>query len=679
MVDISSLDYGAHRHRLIEASLRRQYDDFQPPGDVVLNSLHLNSADSVIGVRLNDRYDHSLFDFVEEYYDVAGSRKSVERPHPLEHFLAKGARRPRTSEKETETIPDNGVDRENGRNHLPENVDGNPPKSPGVDDNGNPCVRVPADDVSATSENRAPNSAVPILRRSIPTRSRKRADKTTCERDAEDDCPRSGDPGAKTESSRNGTDRSRESKKEPEDHPPSPAVPPLSGNRRGVANKSNFVSVSSGEIASIRRDERLSCRSRESSISPSRTSSRPPWMSGNGGTSFNRKYCGGNVAEIVGARVARPQKLAVSSRSRESSAASTGRNPSFASSREKKLLIERQRKENPAARRRSRSKDVGSVTEEGRTLRKTTDSPSGEEMSASGTTMPTSFLSSARTPPRPTRKRSPQAALYAADAAASETSATKAAKLITNRSGGSPVPGNNARPVRDRRENPPVILNRGGRRRLRSAENPSKGASLSPQIELSAEVLNPADDTDKSAIPEGERLTSQIDPRDENTGTDDVGRSRMPTIIRSLPRSRGLPAAPRDANSATESGLNGAKLNGGSNGAVGEMRYDGSLAFPREAEELQLPRRDSKIGLAMNSALRRYIKMLKQGLLNHGDKDGVALASLSLSDAVAILSERGIPSLSSEEIQELQDVLDRIERNPELLRKLSRPSMESVA
>lgn len=69
--------------------------------------------------------------------------------------------------------------------------------------------------------------------------------------------------------------------------------------------------------------------------------------------------------------------------------------------------------------------------------------------------------------------------------------------------------------------------------------------------------------------------------------------------------------------------------------------------------------------------------MLKRGLLNHGDKGGVALASLSLSDAVAILSEQRTP-LSPEEIRELQTVLDRIERNPELLDKLSRPSLESL-
>lgn len=826
MIDISSLDYKAYRHRLIEATLRRQYDDLQPPGDVVLNSLHLNSADSVIGVRLNDRYKHSLFDFVEEYYDVAGTRdrKNVERPRPLDHFLSRGARRPRTSEKETETTPDNGVDCENNGNHLSENyVDGNPSKWPDdMDDNGNPCVQVPLDDgVSAPSRDRNPKSRVPVLRRSTARSCRRETDETISEHDAGDNCPRSADSTVRMEPTRTKNDRpgmreairmessrpgTGESRKKLEDHPPT--VPPLLSKRRAerqAGGRSNFA-LSSGEIAGIRSDSRykrqddqLSCRSRESSISPrSRACSRPPWMSGNGGVSFNRKY-GGNIAEISSGRVSRPltargtsgppwQKLALSSRGRNSKESSTSRNPapfagrraaSFVASREKELteattIERRQREESLATRRRrwrEKSKEVegARMEDEERRASKTktaADSPSGEKMSASGTKLvvvPTSsdnvglsFLSSpARTSLRPTRKRSLRAASFSVDDApvpAGETRATKEAELITTRSErdgtrGSPVAGDNtSRPdsagvvestsARDRRENfPSAKLNRGGRRRLRSAENPSKGvASLNPQIELSAEVLNPADDdTDKSAIPDGERLaelTSRIDrgPRWQNANTgvaavesderirlragsdvksnsaNDDARSTVPKIIRNLRertgsannlrKSREFIAAAaavaatthparRDANSETKSGLNGAKLNTGSNGAVDEMRYDESPAakassLDDDAEGLQLPRHDSKIGLAMNSALRRYVEMLKRGLREHGDRDGVALASLSLSDAVAILSEQRTP-LTPEEIQELQAVLDRIERNPELLCKLSRPSMENVA
>lgn len=95
-------------------------------------------------------------------------------------------------------------------------------------------------------------------------------------------------------------------------------------------------------------------------------------------------------------------------------------------------------------------------------------------------------------------------------------------------------------------------------------------------------------------------------------------------------------------------------------------------------EELKLPRHDSKIGLAMNSALRRYIKTLKQGLLDRSNKDGVALASLSLTDAISILSKQKVP-LSAEEIRELQSMLSKVERNPGLLCKESPPSTDNMA
>lgn len=797
IIDISSLDYKAYRHRLIDATLRKQYD-LQPPGDVVLNSLHLNSADSVIGIRLNDQYDHSLFDFVEEYYDAgATSRENDERHHPLDHFLPRGAARPPTSEKETETISDDGVDRENGRNHLPGSI-GNPPKLPGMDDNGNPCVRAPPYDVSAIATgDRDPRSEVPISRRSIPTRSRKRADKTTPGHGAEDDCPRPGERSSRRESSwpRNdrpasagnaskifslpraavlpgnreatgsprpetSASRSRwESKKKLEDDPP--AVLSLSGGR--LARGRNFISVSSSEIASDsskRRDDEVSCRSRESSISPrSRASTRPPWLSGSRGTSFNRKY-GRNITEISARRVARPTRPAtrsargsdppgaVSSQGRsKKSSASLNRNPgrratSFVESGGRELVgmtTERQG-ENLATRprgQRSKSQD-GSVAaadnEEGRTL-KTADSPSGEKMFGGGTTLPgaLSFLSSpARTLDQP-RKRSPRDA-FSATTPASKTSATKKPELIsrcgTDSARGRPAPGNNASRARPVTRDRLAKLNRGGRRQLKSVENPSKSASLSPQIELSAEVLNPAD---KSAIhPDGEKLaglTPRIDSREStesdriraendaiSNGASDDARSRVPKIMRNLrtrpasannlgggrrPAAASHPAL-RDANSETKSGLNDTKLNTRSNGAADEMRYDespsaeasslaprgcgnvagaegmleGDVAGRGADEELQLPRHDSKIGLAMNSALRRYIKMLKQGLLNHG-KDGVALASLSLSDAVSVLSKQRTP-LSPEETRELQTVLDKIERNPELLCKLSCASIESI-
>lgn len=105
IVDISAFDYDAYRHKLIEAALRKKYDDYQPPGDVVLNSIHLNTNDSTVAVRLSDRYHHSFFDFVEEYYDATKGLDKTEAAYlrPLDHFLAKGPQKIETVDKETET------------------------------------------------------------------------------------------------------------------------------------------------------------------------------------------------------------------------------------------------------------------------------------------------------------------------------------------------------------------------------------------------------------------------------------------------------------------------------------------------------------------------------------------------------------------------------------------------
>ncbi|KAG7205060.1 hypothetical protein KM043_005439 [Ampulex compressa] len=105
IIDISSFDYNAYRHKLMQATLRERYENYQPPGDVVLNSIHLNTMDSTLGVRLDDRFEHSFFDFVEEYYDAARwtSKKEKEFLHPLDHFLTKTTQRPETAECGTET------------------------------------------------------------------------------------------------------------------------------------------------------------------------------------------------------------------------------------------------------------------------------------------------------------------------------------------------------------------------------------------------------------------------------------------------------------------------------------------------------------------------------------------------------------------------------------------------
>lgn len=825
IIDISNIDYKAYRHKLIEATLRKRYDDSQPPGDVVLNSLHLNSADSVIGVRLNDRYDHSLFDFVEEYYDTAEatSRRNAERLHPMDHFLSKGVRRPRTTEKETGTIPDESIEyqsyaREDNRNYFPENDNSNFAKLPGMDNNGNLYVHslsrsISLEDNVSTIGRSDLNSKFQVPRReTIPPQSYERTDKAKSGDSVENNnCPRFADSGTRdrpvsagnasmspkgcalsraitlpvrqkraTKSPRletSATNRSRDLKKNLEDYPAVTGFP-SSNKRHAEEGKSSFISASSSEVVSIcsdsgskRRCDEVSRRSRESSISPrSRASSHPPWLSGNSrGTSFNRKY--GNITKNP-AKCTRPatsmrdnglsRRPAVSSREDRSKESDVSRNPesprrraaSFIATGEKEFIgtsIEQRREHlttSPRCQRQDKLKDVGGaaqVENNERTL-KTPDS-TGEGISAITRNVSSSLSSRPRTQVYPTSRIAVSSAHAPSSVAASRTRTTTESRL-TNRGNGKEhtFPGCYKSPnVKQDQWEKSAKLNRDERRRLRSAENSSKGASLSPKIELSAEVLNPADDTDKSAIPNGEKLgervITRIDPRgnvgaaDEGDGTrlisntkaavgkdiksnniNGVTRSKVPKIMQDLrtgvlagannhPKSdESSHPARRDANYKTKSGLNGAKLNTRSNDAVDKMKRDESLSSKassalRESgivddetktceqdivgkinsdEKLQLPQRDSKMDLVMNSGLKRYIKMLKQTLLNDDDnnkEDALSLVSLSLSDAV--LSEQKTP-LSPEETRELQNVLNKIERNPELLCKKSLSNMENV-
>ncbi|XP_072752805.1 uncharacterized protein [Anoplolepis gracilipes] len=833
IIDISNLDYKAYRHKLIEATLRKQYDDSQPPGDVVLNSLHLNSADSVIGARLNDRYDHSFFDFLEEYYDVteATSRKNAELPRPLDHFLSKGTRRPRTIETETETIPDESIVyrscvRENDRNDFLENDNSKFAKLPDTDNNGNPygvhslsrSISL-EDNVSTILARSDLNSELQVSRReTIPSRSRECAAKTgpgdstgnnnsppfadsstrkewrTRERPASAGNASMSPKGCALSRAVTSPPRWKSATKSP--RPETSATKknlevystvtgfPSSNKCHAETGKSNFISASSSEVVSIcsdssskcRRDE-MSRRSRESSISPrNRASSRPPWMSGNlHGTSFNRKY--GNIrknpAKCTKERPARSmresglscQRPAVSNREDRPKESVVSRNPgpsrqraaSFIASQEKKFIgtsIEQCREHLTMSGQRQRQddklKDVGSAAqaesnERGQTL-KTPDS-AGEGISAITRDNVTSSLSSrAQTQVYPT-PRVAVSSVHSPPAVSPTTRITAQPRLTNRRDEGSRKDHRNTLPGRSK--SPNILqdqserLNR-GERRLRSAENPSKGASLSPKIELSVQVINPADDTDKSAIPDdgkhAQRAITRIDPRgnlgaaDEGNETrpvsntkaaagkdiksnniNGVSRSKVPKIMQNLRTgvilagANNLPKsdksdvstshpARRDANSEAKSGLNGAKLHTRSNDAVDKMKCDESSASKASSilrqnhtdhddetkaceqdivgkvnpdDELQLPRRDSKMDLVMNSGLKRYIKMLKQTLLNDNDnnkEDVISLASLSLSDA--ILSEQKT-SLSPEETQELKSVLNKIEKNPELLCKKS--------
>lgn len=106
IVDISSFNYNSYRHKLIESALRKRYGGNYPPGNVILNSIQLNSVESSVETELNDKYSRSFFDFIDEcYYEKnLKSKPEMEYLHPLDHFVVKPVEKPLTIEKYTETM-----------------------------------------------------------------------------------------------------------------------------------------------------------------------------------------------------------------------------------------------------------------------------------------------------------------------------------------------------------------------------------------------------------------------------------------------------------------------------------------------------------------------------------------------------------------------------------------------
>ena len=104
VIDISSVNYLAYRHKLIEALLKKHYNEKQPPGDLVLNSICLNATDSRIEKKIKNRPGQNLFN-IEENPEPgkALKKREWEYLHPLDHFLVQGVRKAPTSDKATDT------------------------------------------------------------------------------------------------------------------------------------------------------------------------------------------------------------------------------------------------------------------------------------------------------------------------------------------------------------------------------------------------------------------------------------------------------------------------------------------------------------------------------------------------------------------------------------------------
>lgn len=92
-------DYIAYRHKLMLETLRKQYKDQQPPGNVILNSIHFNSISVEQSLERSVSESDSTGGITEVY-----AKRHVKYFEPLEHFLLRNHdQKPDTSEASTTT------------------------------------------------------------------------------------------------------------------------------------------------------------------------------------------------------------------------------------------------------------------------------------------------------------------------------------------------------------------------------------------------------------------------------------------------------------------------------------------------------------------------------------------------------------------------------------------------
>ncbi|CAD1477121.1 unnamed protein product [Heterotrigona itama] len=349
IVDISAFDYDAYRFKLVEAALRRQYDDYQPPGDVVFNSIHLNDNDSTVAVRLNDKYDHSLFDFVEEYYDAtkAMSKKETEYLHPLDHFLIKGTQKPETAERQTEMEKRVDVDERSPRISFHDDTAvASPYKRRGMSCKVESLGTISKVDETTRGQIQIESSNLrlfarivdPIAGRNLKSPRPRRPSSTGTDSTASKRFTQRRSSAKKRSSKANSSTDSVSSKQD------TPSGSQRREDRRGETLSSidgaerestNCTTISSVDTESVRsesskaRDDN-SARSRDSSVaSRRRTGEKPgvlPWLTGNPRTSFNKKYGSPGKASSNMHKASRRRKPSFLGKQRTSKQSSIRRN-----------------------------------------------------------------------------------------------------------------------------------------------------------------------------------------------------------------------------------------------------------------------------------------------------------------------------------------------------------------
>ncbi|KAK2588213.1 hypothetical protein KPH14_004249 [Odynerus spinipes] len=660
IIDISTFNYNSYRHKLIEASLKKKYRERQPPGDVIFNSIHLSTTDSTLGIRLNEEYEHSFFDFVEEYYDATAgmSIKEMEFLHPLDHFLVRGARERETSEKATDTVScttnqttdqrENVIEKKpiDRRRALDKN--GNISKAKGKNfagvTNKQPGNESPRsmDSKKDTEKKGRALAAGPVDSNSIRTKVAATASNVDRARTRKS-------PGRRKSSAESVNSRKL-------------------GSSIVKADKEsiNVTSSSSSEVGSAYSEtgkqprNATSDHSRDSSVPPSRgrTATRKllPWITGNTSASFNRKY-GNKSPEAFD----RSPKRKV----RSSERPSTGFSSRTTSPRPRSANLSR-------SSRKANYQDSSELEETVKNIENYTTSK--EEFMRSNApellSSPTFEPSLASTLPSRISSR-PLSKLFvpfendgSIRSMFENVSGRGSAKFKEKRDRAAETKSMRAASVEENREQTYPGIN--DRDRSKVALNFDRGNAISrscktmpsvrddrPSSKSTAEVfenvINKAESWKESTV----RRRDNEKPRSDIFSKKDPKRRQGGAGLSNLDKTRELSRGNKSDRCSRDK----------TNSSRSAIESRDTLT---KDEKLRLPRGDSKVGLAMQTGLKNYIKMLKQVLKNGGNVDLVDLASLSLTDAISPELES---ILSSSELKELQDLLNIAEIKSNLAAK----------
>ncbi|KAL2716588.1 putative protein phosphatase [Vespula squamosa] len=685
IIDISTFNYNAYRHKLIEASLKKHYRNHQPPGDVIFNSIHLNTSDTTLGIRLNEEYDHSFFDFVEEYYDatLGMSKKEMEFLHPLDHFLVKGIRKRETDEKGTDTtnLSSKEADREK------EIVDNNYVQRTRLyEKNGNnskgKVKNFPNQSSDKKDSKKEPSKAEP--KESLCESIGSRKDSGWLRKGRHVGAGLVDSNSIRRKLGRTSNVDQVQTRKYVVSKCSNDTVKSVRSKLGSSIVKSdkdsiaNVSSVSSSEVDSNR--DVMSNNSRDSSVPSSRdrrtTRKLLPWISGNPSVSFNRKY-GNNRPETNTFERSKKAKL----RSAERTSA-FGSRPFSPRPRSANLTLTGKRKtidDRTKSERIDGLKAVEDYNIKGKgSLRSNSEEKDISSFDVVRPTMPSNFEPSSSISSRLLPKFLGR---YENDEGKSRgslhenvvgKSCSKFSKERDRRSRqeSSKMTDNNSdgiNPSDVSKEIFKINMNYERNSINRTGEPCERAVGECRTKVLRERLVNSIDDENSSIKNETDRSTDSPNnnnekPIDYDLGLDILKPKKGMVVSKNFDKTREsvengnkslikMDTSPRSAVVSRDTLV----LAKNDSRTRKRSSFDDMTLEKERPIRRELSHADSRVGLAVQTGLKNYIKKLKQLLKNDGNIDSVDLASLSLKDAISPELE-SILSLS--ELKELQDLLN---------------------